>query len=123
MRILLMNARWSTLTLIEVMLLTFLVVSAIAVCATRHLLASVIIFTSYSVVMSILWILLASPDLGITEAAVGAGISSILLFVALKRIRVMEEHVDEDVPGELDDESLLEEPGAEDGEETDHMKL
>jgi len=79
------------LTLIEVLLLAFLVVAAITVCATKHLLASVIIFASYSVVMSILWILLASPDLGITEAAVGAGITSILLFVVLKRIRVMED--------------------------------
>jgi uncharacterized MnhB-related membrane protein len=77
--------------LIEVLLLAFLVVAAITVCATKHLLASVIIFASYSVVMSILWILLASPDLGITEAAVGAGITSILLFVVLKRIRVMED--------------------------------
>ncbi|MCL1834617.1 MAG: DUF4040 domain-containing protein [Oscillospiraceae bacterium] len=79
------------MTLIEVLLLAFLVVAAITVCATKHLLASVIIFASYSVVMSILWILLASPDLGITEAAVGAGITSILLFVVLKRIRVMED--------------------------------
>jgi len=79
------------LTLIEIFLLTFLIVAAIAVCSTKHLLASVIIFASYSVVMSILWILLVSPDLAITEAAVGAGVSNILFFVVLKRIRVMEE--------------------------------
>ena len=79
------------MTPIEIILLTFLVVAAIAVCATRHLLASVIIFMSYGIIMSVLWILLASPDLGITEAAVGAGISNILLFTVLKRIRVMEE--------------------------------
>ena len=84
------------MTLIEVMLLVFLVISAIAVCATKHLLASVIIFMSYSVVMSILWILLASPDLGITEAAVGAGISGILLFVVLQRLHAMEPHVEDD---------------------------
>ena len=41
--------------------------------------------------MSIIWVFLASPDLGITEAAVGAGISNILFFAVLKRIRVMEE--------------------------------
>ena len=79
------------MTPIEIILLTFLVVAAIAICATKHLLASVIIFASYSIVMSILWILLNSPDLGITEAAVGAGITNILLFAVLKRIRVMEE--------------------------------
>ena len=83
------------MTLIEVMLLSFLIIAAIAVCTTKHLLASIILFTSYSIVISILWILLESPDLGITEAAVGTGISNILFFVVLKRIRVMEdEHAD-----------------------------
>ena len=57
----------------------------------KRILGSVIIFASYSVVMSVLWILLAAPDLAITEAAVGTGISGILFFVVLKRIRVMEE--------------------------------
>ena len=79
------------MTLIEVILLTFLIVAAIAVCSTKHLLASIILFTSYSVVISILWILLESPDLGLTEAAVGTGISNILFFVVLKRIRVTED--------------------------------
>jgi uncharacterized MnhB-related membrane protein len=39
--------------------------------------------------MSIIWILLESPDLAITEAAVGAGITSILFFVTLKKIQAM----------------------------------
>jgi len=95
-----------TTTPIEAVLLSLLIVAAIAVCATKHLLASVIIFTSYSVIMSVLWIFLASPDLAITEAAVGTGINSILLFVVLKRIRVMEEehreeeHLKEDLRDE-----------------------
>ena len=52
---------------------------------------SIIIFMSYSLVMSIIWILLESPDLAITEAAVGAGITSILFFVTLKKIQAMGE--------------------------------
>ena len=75
---------------IEYILLTYLVIAAVAICAARNLLASIIIFTSFSVVVSVLWILLSSPDLAITEAAVGTGISSILFFVVLKRIRVLE---------------------------------
>ena len=46
---------------------------------------------SYSLIMSIIWILLESPDLAITEAAVGAGITSILFFVTLKKIHAMVE--------------------------------
>ena len=71
-------------------MLCFLIIAAVAVCLMKQLLASLIIFASYSVVMSVLWILLAAPDLAITEAAVGTGISTILFFIVLKRIRVME---------------------------------
>ena len=69
--------------------LIFLVVCAIATCLTRNLLASVIIFMAYSVLMSIVWMLLQSPDLAITEAAVGAGVTSILFFVTLKKIHAI----------------------------------
>ena len=50
------------------------------------LLQAVIIFMSYSSIMCILWVLLESPDLAITEAAVGAGISSVLFMLTLRRI-------------------------------------
>ena len=51
---------------------------------------------SYSLVMSLIWILLESPDLAITEAAVGAGVTSLLFFVALKKIHAMQEEGEED---------------------------
>ena len=69
--------------------LGFLVVCAVATCLTRNLLASVIIFMAYSVLMSIVWMVLQSPDLVITEAAVGAGVTSILFFVTLKKIHAI----------------------------------
>ncbi|MBR0079121.1 MAG: DUF4040 domain-containing protein [Synergistaceae bacterium] len=72
--------------IIEWLLLIFLIVCAIAVSISKNLLNSVIIFMSYSLVMSVIWILLRSPDLAITEAAVGAGVTSILFFLALRKI-------------------------------------
>ena len=78
------------MTPINAILLIFLLIAAVAICISRHLLASVIIFTAFSIVMSIIWILLAAPDLALTEAAVSTGISGVLFFVVLKRIRVME---------------------------------
>lgn len=71
---------------IEWILLIFLIVCAIAVSISRSLLNSVIIFMSYSLVMAVIWILLQAPDLAITEAAVGAGVTSTLFYLALKRI-------------------------------------
>ena len=41
--------------------------------------------------MSIIWILLQSPDLAITEAAVGVGVTSILFFLTLKKIHLLDE--------------------------------
>ena len=75
----------------EYILLFFLIVCAISVSFSKNLLNSVIIFMSYSLIMSIIWILLESPDLAITEAAVGAGVTSLLFFVTLKRIKGMKE--------------------------------
>ncbi|MBR0315881.1 MAG: DUF4040 domain-containing protein [Synergistaceae bacterium] len=72
--------------IIEWLLLIFLIVCAIAVSISKNLLNSVIIFMSYSLVMSVIWILLRSPDLAITEAAVGAGVTSVLFFLALRKI-------------------------------------
>ena len=75
---------------IEIILLCYVAIAAVTVCAMKPLLSSMIIFASYGIVMSIIWILLAAPDLAITEAAVGTGILGVLLFVVIKRIRVME---------------------------------
>lgn len=70
-------------------LMGFLVLCAIAVTISKKLLNSILIFMSYSLVMSIIWMLLQSPDLAITEAAVGAGVTSVLFFVTLKKIHAM----------------------------------
>ena len=69
--------------------MTFLIVCAVAVSFSKNLLNSILIFMSYSLIMSIIWILLESPDLAITEAAVGAGVTSVLFFVTLKKIHAM----------------------------------
>ena len=80
----------------QCILFAFLIVCAISVTFSKNLLNSILIFMSYSLVMSIIWILLESPDLAITEAAVGAGITSILFFVTLKKIHAMVDlHKDE----------------------------
>ena len=63
------------------LLALFLIVCAIATCIHKTLLTSIIIFMAYSTIMSLIWALLESPDLAITEAAVGAGVTSILFFV------------------------------------------
>lgn len=70
--------------------LGFLVICAVSVSFSKNLLNSILIFMSYSLVMSIIWILLEAPDLAITEAAVGAGVTSVLFFVTLKKIHAIQ---------------------------------
>ena len=77
------------MTIFQSILLGFLVVCAISVSFSRNLLNSILIYMSYSLIMSILWVCLESPDLAITEAAVGAGVTSILFFATLKKIQAI----------------------------------
>jgi len=80
----------------EYMLLIFLIACSLAVSITRKITAAVVIFMSYSIVMSIVWVLLEAPDLALTEAAIGAGITSVLFFLAIKRINTMDQKKEED---------------------------
>ena len=72
--------------LLEILLLSFLIFCAAAAILCRRLLSAVILFMAYSTGMAILWFLLESPDLAVTEAAVGAGVTSLLFFLTLRKI-------------------------------------
>ena len=80
---------------LSVLLLVFILACAVAVSLTKDLLTSIIIFMAQSTAMSVVWILLRSPDLAITEAAVGAGVTTLLMFVALKKLHVIKTREDE----------------------------
>ena len=82
--------------IIELMLLGLLLVCGIATCLSKNLLVSLVIYMAYSVIMSIIWALLEAPDLAITEAAVGAGVSSVLLFLTLKKSRSIRKKVQDE---------------------------
>lgn len=80
---------------LSLLLLLFILVCAVSVSLTRDLLSAIIIFMVQSLAMSVVWILLQSPDLAITEAAVGAGVTTLLLFVALKKIHAVRKNQNE----------------------------
>ncbi len=74
-----------------IVLYTFLLICAISVSFTKNLLRSVLTFIAFSLILSAVWMCLESPDLAITEAAVGAGVTSVLFFVTLKKINAFKE--------------------------------
>ena len=85
------------MTGLRILLLVLLIICTIAVSFSKNLLVSVAIYMAFSLVMSIIWLILESPDLAITEAAVGAGVTSILFFVTLKKIRSIRTTAEEDI--------------------------
>ena len=91
--------------IVTVILLILLIVCAVAVNLTGNLLQAVIIFMAYSFMMSLVWILMESPDLGITEAAVGAGVSGTLFLMTLRKIK----ESDRDPANKKEEEEILSE--------------
>lgn len=77
------------MTVLQIVLLIFLVICTVAVSFTKDLFNAILVYMSFSLVMSIIWVTLESPDLAITEAAVGAGITSLLFFITLKKVHAI----------------------------------
>lgn len=70
----------------NILLLTILVGLAFAAVRVRDLLAATAILGAYSLTMAVLWCYMNALDVGFTEAAVGAGISTVLMLAAISRI-------------------------------------
>jgi multicomponent Na+:H+ antiporter subunit B len=69
--------------LFGVFLLTLLVITALAVVQTRNLVVAVMLLGIFSLLLAVNFFLLDAPDVALTEAAVGAGISTVLFLAAL----------------------------------------
>jgi energy-converting hydrogenase B subunit D len=67
-----------------VLLLLALLVTAAAIFIFEDLLYIVIIFGAFSMVMSVIWQQFNAPDIAITEAAVGIGMTVIMVTVVTK---------------------------------------
>lgn len=74
-------------TLIVLVLLTFLAIVAIGIIVLRDLLGAVILLGVYSLIAAGAFVVMDAVDVAFTEAAVGAGISTILFLGALSFTR------------------------------------
>jgi len=63
------------IVVLDIVLLYFLVLLSIIVVFTKDLLAATVVFSIYSLVMAVVFTQLNAPDVALTEAAVGAGIT------------------------------------------------
>ena len=79
--------------LIDLLLLLLLVACAIMVIEMKDLLSATVVFSSYSLIMAVVWTRLNAVDVAFTEATVGAGVTTVLLLAALSKTRRGENYV------------------------------
>ena len=65
--------------------LIILVVMAICALEVKNLINSVIMLAVFSLVLSIVFYYLKAPDVAMAEAAVGAGVSTVIFVIAIHR--------------------------------------
>ncbi len=70
---------------IKIIALIIMIVCALAAIRVRDLLGAAILFGAYSFMMCLQWLAMGAVDVGFTEAAIGAGISSAFFFSAILR--------------------------------------
>ena len=71
----------------DIIILLFLVVTAVISLRVKDLLAASMIFGTYSFLICLLWAGMGAVDVAFTEAAVGVGISTILMLTTLGLVR------------------------------------
>jgi energy-converting hydrogenase B subunit D len=70
---------------IDIVLLLFVLILAIAAIEAKDLLEAVVLFAGFSLLMCVIWVELNSVDVAFTEAAVGAGVSTVFMIAAIAK--------------------------------------
>ena len=74
---------------LDIALLALTVICAVAAVSVRDLLVSVVLLGAFSLFMCLLWVAMGAVDVAFTEAAVGAGVTTVFFVVTvLKTERV-----------------------------------
>jgi uncharacterized MnhB-related membrane protein len=76
--------------MIEVFLIILIIAALIAI-EMKDLLNSAIVLAAFSLVLTFLFFSLHALDIAIAEAAIGAGVSTVLFVVAISKTRRLEE--------------------------------
>lgn len=74
-------------TIIPILLAVVMITAALMAVYQKKLSIAVIAAGAVSLMASVLYLLLAAPDVALTEAAIGSGLSTIIFFYVLNKIR------------------------------------
>ena len=70
---------------LDIIILLLVVITAIAALEVRDLMSAVLLLGAYSFLMCLMWAEMGAVDVAFTEAAVGAGVSTILCISTIFR--------------------------------------
>lgn len=73
------------ITPIEASLFVFVLITAVLTALFRDVLASIVVFAAYSLGLAVLYTFYRAPDVGLTEAAIGAGITTVFLLLTIAK--------------------------------------
>lgn len=76
----------SATELFDACVLALMLACVISIARTRDLVKASILFSVYSLVLCLLWVHRSAPDVAMTEAAVGAGLTVALFLVVIARV-------------------------------------
>ena len=79
------------LQILNIALLVTLITIALVTCLLRNLLVAVIMFSAFSFIMGIMWVMLRAPDLALAEIAAGTVITTALFVVTIFKTQRREE--------------------------------
>ncbi|WDM85021.1 DUF4040 domain-containing protein [Ehrlichia sp. JZT12] len=79
--------------IMNVVLSFFLLVISSSLILFKNLTVNVVIMCIFSFLMALLYLVMDAPDVAITEASVGAGVSTVLMLAALSLLKMNEEEV------------------------------
>lgn len=75
---------------IALVLVTLMLAAAVLVFVFENLVSAIAAASVVSLLLSLLFALLAAPDVALTEAAVGAGLSGAVLALGLRRLGLID---------------------------------
>jgi energy-converting hydrogenase B subunit D len=78
-------------TALNIIMIALLIITAVLAVRAKDLLGAIIIFSVYSLIMALMWQRLQAPDLALTEAALGAGVTTVLFVITIFKTHRKEE--------------------------------
>jgi uncharacterized MnhB-related membrane protein len=73
--------------ILVIMLVVLMLASAVTAIQAKELIVSIIAAGLVSLLASVLYLMLSAPDVAMTEAAIGSGLSTIIFFYVLNKVR------------------------------------